>query len=142
MSGIVRRYHAGLHDMRALIAECQERFGDCRARQKPMGYDRTGFTMNQMPSADLLKAFDRALEASSRWRRLFVSFGFRHHPSAAALNDALQARGFGRVVDERASSVSLNGPAYRDAWWQAIAREVAGRDDATVDEVVSKPATP
>jgi len=94
--------------------------------------------MNQLAPGELLKAVDGALEVSSRWPRLKIALGFRGHPSPAAWNDALQARGFGRVVDERASSVSLTGPAYPDAWWRAIARAVAGREDATVDEVVTK----
>ena len=94
--------------------------------------------MNQMAPGEFLKVVDDALEVSSRWPRLKIALGLHCHPSAAALNDALQARGFRRVVDERASCVSLTGPAYPDTWWHAIAREAAGHDGATVDEVVTK----
>jgi hypothetical protein len=77
-------------------------------------------------------AVEISLEAASRWPRLMLVLGFDRHPSPASLNDALQARGFGRVVDER----SL--PLYSDAWWTAIAEEVAGRPDAKVQDVVSR----
>lgn len=93
--------------------------------------------MNQLAPGELLKAFDSAPEVSSRWPQLKIALGLHGHPSPAALNDALQALGFGGV-DERASPVTLNGPAYPGVRWFAIARDVTGHEDATVDEVVTK----
>lgn len=95
--------------------------------------------MNQMAPGGILKAFDHALEASSRWPRLLLALGFDTQPGrpgAVLLNDALEARGFGRVLDERERFLR-NGPDYPDAWWPVIAKAVAGRDDAAVDQVVA-----
>ena len=85
-----------------------------------------------LTAAEFRNVVDVSLEAASRWPRLLLVLGFDQRPSSASLNDALQARGFARVVDER----SL--PLYSDAWWAAIAMEVAGRSDAKVEDVVSR----
>jgi len=85
-----------------------------------------------LTAAETRDAIEIGLEVASRWPRLLLVLGFDRRPSPASLNDALEARGFGRVVDER----SL--PLYSDTWWAAIATEVAGCPDAKVQDVVSK----
>jgi hypothetical protein len=85
-----------------------------------------------LTAAQTRDAIETGLEIASRWPSLLLVLGFDQRPSPASLNDALQARGFGRIVDER----SL--PLYSDDWWTSIAREVTGRPDAKVEDVVSK----
>lgn len=94
--------------------------------------------MNQRAPGEMLKAFDHALEASSRWPQLLLALGFHSapgRPGAVLPNDALEARGFGRVLDERERFLR-NGSDYPDAWWPIVAKEIAGRVDASVDGVV------
>ena len=73
-----------------------------------------------LTAARIRDAVEVSLEAASRWPRLLLVLGFDQRPSPARLNDELQVRGFRRVIDER--SLAL----YSDAWWTAVAKEVAG----------------
>ena len=85
-----------------------------------------------LTAAQTRDAIETGLEAASRWPSLLLVLGFDQRPSPASLNDALQARGFRRAVDERSI------PLYSDAWWAAIAKEVAGSSNAKVEDVISK----
>lgn len=91
--------------------------------------------MSARSSQQILEAFDHALEVSSRWPRLLLTFGLRGRPGARIFNDALQARGFRPVVDE-SEALRTMLKDYPDAWWFAIAQETTGRSDATVQQVV------
>ncbi len=95
--------------------------------------------MSQRAPGEMLRAFDAALEVSSRWPQLLLALGFDSGPGlpgAALLNDALEAKGFRRVLDERERFLR-NGFEYPDAWWPPIAKEITGRENATVDVVVA-----
>ncbi|HEY0107181.1 MAG TPA: hypothetical protein VGB91_13950 [Rhizomicrobium sp.] len=96
--------------------------------------------MTTLTSKQMLTAIDTALEESSRWPRLLQMFGCDMsvgRPGPLWLNDALVERGFQRVVDERDSVRTMRPNSdYPDAWWLAIAQEVTGRRDATVQQVV------
>jgi hypothetical protein len=85
-----------------------------------------------LTAAKIRDAVELSLETASRWPRFLLVLGFDRRPSPARLNDALQVRGFHRVIDER--SLTL----YSDTWWTIIAKEVAGRPDAKVEDVISK----
>ncbi len=94
--------------------------------------------MNHLSSKEVFDAFEHALEVSSRWPRLLRSLGFDMsvgRPGPLLLNNALEYRGFRRVVDE-ADSLRQLIRDYPDAWWFAVAQEVTGRRDATVQQVV------
>ena len=94
--------------------------------------------MNHLSSKDVFDAFDHALEVSSRWPRLLRVLGFDMsvgRPGPLLLNNALVIRGFRRVVDENDSLRSMFRD-YPDAWWFAIAQEVTGHRDASVQQVV------
>ncbi len=100
--------------------------------------------MTHLPSQKIFTAFDDALEVSSRWPRVLLALGFdarSEHPGPRALNAALVARGFKPVIDENDALLSLLKD-YPDAWWFAVAREVAGAPDATVQDVVGRLGTP
>lgn len=95
--------------------------------------------MNGMTPKQILKAVDGALETASRWPRLLAALDLDNdpgQPTCALLNDALEHRGFHRILDERDRLSASN--EYPDVWWAAIAKEVAGRGDATVEEVVTR----
>jgi len=97
--------------------------------------------MTAMTPRELLNAFDEGLEIASSWPRLLTALGFdpdQGRPGPLLLNNALEQRGYRRVLDESDSFKMLTDAAYPDSWWRAVAREVAGRDNATVDDVVSR----
>jgi hypothetical protein len=93
--------------------------------------------MTHLSSQEIFKAFDTALEVSSRWPRLLLALGFNPRlalPGPRAINNALAVRGFRPVVDEEDSLQTLLAD-YPVKWWFAIAQETAGRSDATVRQV-------
>jgi len=96
--------------------------------------------MSARAPGDILQAVDTALEVSSRWPQLLLALGLDTgpgRPGAVLLNDALESRGFRRVLEERERFLR-NGSDYPDAWWPLVAKEVAGREDAAVRDVVAR----
>src|SRR5476651_1342931 len=93
--------------------------------------------MSELTPQQILDAFDRALEVSSRWPRLLKALGYDMsvgRPGPLLLNNALETRGFQRVIDER-NSVEM-WRDYPESWWLAIAKETTGNPDASVKEVI------
>jgi hypothetical protein len=89
--------------------------------------------MNHMAPQGMLKAFDDALEVSSRRPRLLKALGLQSATvNSRLLNDALQRRGFGRILEEDEMLDTSDG------WWPAIAERVTGRRDASINEVVAE----
>ncbi len=87
--------------------------------------------MNQMN--DILKAFDEALEASSRWPRLLKALDLGPtNVTPHLVNEALKRHGFAKALDEGAA------PGSSDDAWFAVAERVVGRRDASVDEVIAR----
>jgi hypothetical protein len=95
--------------------------------------------MSELTPRQILGAFDRALEVSSRWPRLLQALGYDMNvgrPGPPLLNRALEARGFGAVIDERESWLMLR--EYPETWWLAIAKDTTGNPDASVQEVIDR----
>lgn len=95
--------------------------------------------MSNFSPRQILDAFHSALENSSRWPRLLKSLGFDieiSRPGPRLLNDALEKRGFRRVINED-DSLRKMFRQYPDDWWFAIATETTGRADASVSDVVA-----
>ncbi len=94
--------------------------------------------MSAQRSKKILEAFGDAIAEGARWPRLVKALGLESvtgWPGPRLLNGALQALAFRPVVDEdQALHTMLK--EYPDAWWFAIAQEVAGDRDATVQQVV------
>ncbi len=76
------------------------------------------------------QSFRRSARSVVALAAAFACLGFRFRsglPGAALLNDALEAKGFRRVLDERERFLR-NGFEYPDAWWPPIAKEITGRE--------------
>ena len=94
--------------------------------------------MSQLTPRQILDVVDKSLEEASRWPRLLKALGFdmeQSRPGPRLLNRALQDRGFEPAVDEN-DSLRKMLTNYPDAWWFAIAEEVTGRRDSSVQVVV------
>lgn len=94
--------------------------------------------MNTLNSRQMLSAIDESLEESSRWPRLLRALGFdmeQGRPGPPLLNNAIARHGFRRVLDETEPLEAMFG-GYPDRWWFAIAQEVTGNRDASVDAVL------
>lgn len=94
--------------------------------------------MSELTPKRILTAFDDALERSSRWPRLLRALGFdmeQGRPGPPLLNNALERRGFGRIIDETEKLEAMFS-TYPDRWWFAIAQEVTGNRDASVNTVM------
>jgi len=95
--------------------------------------------MSELTPQQILDAFDRALEVSSRWPRLLKALGHDMsvgRPGPLLINNALETRGFQRVIDESASFQMWR--EYPESWWFAIAKETTGNSDASVQEVIDR----
>jgi hypothetical protein len=96
--------------------------------------------MTDSREREILSAFDEAVEISSRWPSLLRTLGFgasSERPGSSLLNDALVRFGYRRVIDE-SDHLKRMVHDYPDEWWFAIAKEVTGRSDAKVSEVVEE----
>jgi len=97
--------------------------------------------MTELTSRQILSAIDAGLEEAARWPQLLKALDFDNfagRPGPLLINNALQKRGFRRVLDEADSMRLAIEPRYPDAWWYAIASEVGGRPDASVSDVVGE----
>lgn len=95
--------------------------------------------MTTLSSREILEAFDKGLERSARWPQLLKALQFAprpQRPNPRQINEALHRLGFHSVLDE-SKDISVRPGAFPDFAWKAIAREVTGRDDATVESVIS-----
>src|ERR1700733_6926558 len=97
--------------------------------------------MTELTSRQILSAVAEGLEEAARWPQLLTALGFdidAGRPGPILINNALQKRGFRRVLDETDSIRLVIEPRYSDDWWYVIAKEVSGRRDARVGDVVAE----
>jgi hypothetical protein len=97
--------------------------------------------MTELSSRQILSAIDDGLEEAGRWPQLLRALGFdidAGRPGPVLINNAMQKRGFRRVLDEKESIRLAIESRYPDEWWFAIAGETARRPDAKVADVVGE----
>jgi hypothetical protein len=97
--------------------------------------------MTQMSPREILDAVRDGLDMEARWRRLLEALGYdpdQGRPGLPLLNDALERRGFRRVLKADEAMRPFLEPPYPDEWWYEIAEEITGRRDARTDEVLAK----
>lgn len=95
--------------------------------------------MKNLTADEMLTAFDESLEIASRWPRLMDALGYdpkRGRPGAHWFNTALADRGFTAVLDGSEGIPPSTRSPYPDTWWYAIAQEVTGDRNASVESVV------